>query len=66
MAKIIRIKTVTQAIGLSRSSVYRLVNLGVFPKPFKLGISAIGWDVADIDSWIEGRKTGIPVASVVH
>ena len=64
--KVIRINTVTQAIGLSRSSIYRLVDRGVFPKQFKIGVKAVGWIEADIELWIESRKGGIQTAVAVH
>ena len=54
--RILRLKSVVDIISLSRSTVYRLINDGVFPKPFKLGASSIGWDSADIDQWIAERK----------
>lgn len=55
MARIIRIKEVCSTVGLSRASVYRLIPHG-FPKPIRIGITAVGWDAADIDDWIAERK----------
>jgi prophage regulatory protein len=54
--KILRLKELTCIVGLSRSSIYRLVSLGMFPAPIKIGVSAVGWDSADIDSWLTERK----------
>lgn len=56
LKKILRIKELTQTVGLSRSSIYRLVSLGIFPAPIRIGVAAVGWDSADIDSWLAERK----------
>jgi len=55
-SRVLRIDQVTDTVGLSKSSIYRLGNLGLFPKPFKIGISAVGWDEAEIEFWIYERK----------
>lgn len=54
--RILRLKEVIQAIGLSRSSIYRMMEQGTFPRPFKLGTAAIGWDLAEIEFWLTERK----------
>ena len=55
-SRILRIDQVTDTVGLSKASIYRLGKLGLFPKPFKIGISAVGWDEAEIEFWIFERK----------
>lgn len=52
---IYRIHQVVQAISLSRSTIYRLQERGLFPKPIKIGITAVGWTVASIDIWLAER-----------
>lgn len=54
--KILRLPSVITQTQLSRSSIYRLIKLGLFPKPVKLGIKASGWRVEDIEAWISSRK----------
>jgi prophage regulatory protein len=56
-SQILRINQVIEISGLSRSSIYRLVHIGLFPKPIKIGISAVGWVAAEIDQWIADRKS---------
>lgn len=41
--RIIRLKTVLNRSGLSRSTVYRKMNEGTFPQRIKVNISGIGW-----------------------
>ncbi len=54
--QIYRLKDIQQKYGLSRSSIYRMVGLGLFPKPVKIGQSAIGWDADDLAAWYAERK----------
>ncbi len=53
---ILRIRQVIEQVGLSRASIYRLIALGKFPPPVKIGISAVGWVTADIEHWLVGCK----------
>lgn len=53
---ILRIRQVTEQVGLSRASIYRLISLGKFPSPIKIGISAVGWVTDDIDRWLAECK----------
>jgi predicted DNA-binding transcriptional regulator AlpA len=54
-----RIKRINDAaiyVGLSRSTAYRLLKLGLFPAPLKLSASSVGWDVDDLDAWLDAKK----------
>lgn len=53
--RIIRSKELTLLTGLSRTTVWRLVNSGDFPAPVSLGVSSIGWNSDQIDAWIQSR-----------
>lgn len=56
--KVIRIHQLVDKVGISRSSIYEKLNPqsarydSLFPKPIKLGASAVGWVEAEIDEWI--------------
>jgi len=52
---IFKLKDVVSSTGLSRSSIYRLMAEGSFPKQINLGARAVGWLSTDIESWIESR-----------
>lgn len=54
----IRMPETQHRTGLSKTHIYRLIKLGLFPKPFKLSERAIAFFEADIDSWIEQRRDG--------
>jgi prophage regulatory protein len=50
---ILRLPTVIQQTGKSRTSIYAEIKLGLFPKPVKLGARSVGWLSAEIDEWIQ-------------
>ena len=52
---LLRISEVLARTGLSRSEVYRKVQLGLFPAPVKLGERASAWAAHEIDRWITER-----------
>jgi len=41
--------------GLGRSSIYKFVSEGTFPKPVSLGVRAVGWVEAEVDAWIGAK-----------
>ncbi len=50
--RIIRIGTVLQLTGLSRSTLYRKVQRGEFPKQIKLSERCAGWRQSSINAWM--------------
>ncbi|MDG3087811.1 AlpA family transcriptional regulator [Vibrio hannami] len=55
--KIIRLSTVKDMTGISKSSIYQRISEGQFPKPIKLGRGggAVGWVEQEIIEWIEQK-----------
>lgn len=45
--------------GLSRSSIYRLMSEGAFPRPVKLTAKAVAWPEQAVHDWLASR----PVAA---
>ena len=43
-------------LGLSRSTIYKMVEDGTFPAPIKIGARRIAWKVASVDDWLEERE----------
>ncbi|HEC07861.1 MAG TPA: AlpA family transcriptional regulator [Thiolapillus brandeum] len=63
MQAILRLPAVMARTGLARSTIWRRVSEGTFPKPIKLGPRATGWIESEIDEWLNqcieaSRKTG--------
>ena len=53
VTKILRLPSVKQQTGLSRSTIYLRLKEGQFPKPVSLGGRAVGWIEAEIQAWVE-------------
>lgn len=53
--RLIRLRTVREKTGLSKSSLYALAQQGSFPRPVKLGERSSGWLESEVDSWIAAR-----------
>lgn len=64
--KIIRLKDVIDTTGLSRSTIYKYIAEGSFPKPVSLGDRCVGWIESEVHDWvlarIEERDEGKSVA----
>ena len=52
---ILRLPTVLNRTGLSRSSIYLRISNGEFTKPISLGGRAVGWLESDINQWLADR-----------
>lgn len=50
--KILRLKDVIQTTGLARSTIYKYIDLDIFPKPVTLGCRSVGWVDSEIQDWI--------------
>ena len=53
--KILKAKQVAEEINVSVPQIYRLVSIGSFPKPIKLGERGSGWLLTEIDAWLQSR-----------
>ena len=41
--------------GISRTTVYRLMRLGQFPEPIRVGQRAVRWPESEIEKWLAER-----------
>ncbi len=53
--RLIRLPEVMSRVGLGRSTIYRWMSEGRFPKPVQLGGHAVAWSEDDLDEWIAGK-----------
>lgn len=61
--RIIRLKNVIDATGLARSTIYKYIAEGIFPKPVNLAPAGIdmpstrgvGWIESEVEDWILAR-----------
>ena len=54
-SKVLKVKEVASEISVSVPQVYKLVSIGRFPKPIKLGERGSGWLTTEIDAWLQSR-----------
>ncbi|MBN8849794.1 MULTISPECIES: AlpA family phage regulatory protein [unclassified Sphingomonas] len=50
--RIIRLKTVLTRTGLSRSTLYRKIGEGTFPRQVPISLHGTGWHESAVDRWI--------------
>jgi len=64
--RLLRWPQVKALVGLSRTTVWRLVRAGAFPAPVKLSGNAIAWRASAVSDWIASRTptrtSGTPTA----
>lgn len=53
MMRLLRVKEVEQELGISRTTIWRLVKAGAFPPPLRITSKAIAWRQSDILAWQE-------------
>lgn len=59
----ITIDQLTKKVSLGRSTIYRLIAEGKFPKPFQLVPNRNAWIESDIDAWLS-EKSGRPLPNL--
>lgn len=52
---ILSMKDICAITGLSRHTIYRMVEANQFPAPAKVGVRNIGWRTSTINAWLESR-----------
>ena len=50
--RILRIRTVLERTGLSRSTLYRKIQLGTSPKQLRISERCIGWRESAVEAWM--------------
>jgi prophage regulatory protein len=50
--RIIRLNTVLDRTGLSRSTIHRKIAEGTFPPQIRISVNGAGWRESDIDQWV--------------
>ncbi|EIX4508428.1 AlpA family transcriptional regulator [Escherichia coli] len=52
---LIRLSEVMRRTGYGRAWIYRLISLGRFPKPVKIGSRSVAFIESEVDEWINQR-----------
>ena len=58
--RLLRRPEVESRTGLSRSSIYAMMDRGEFPRPRRIGQRAVAWDEATIEDWLATRTEANP------
>ena len=63
--RLLRRREVSKVTGIGRSSIYRLMQHGDFPRPVRVGPAAVRWRESEVNAWVEsrpvaGRESGSP------
>jgi prophage regulatory protein len=53
---VVRMSRLVEMIGLSRSTIWKLLSEGKFPNPIRLGSRSIAWRIKDVEDWLESRQ----------
>ena len=59
MDRIIRMRELVKMLGMSRSSIYRLILLNEFPQQLKLSTRTVGWRLSVIEKWIADKESSV-------
>lgn len=52
----IRINEVLELTTLSKSSIYRYIAEGYFPKQKKIGKRTVVWKKSEVESWLDSKS----------
>ena len=55
VTRLIRLPEVQHRVGLGRSTIYRWMSEGKFPKPVQLGGYAVAWAEDEIEQWVAAK-----------
>jgi len=53
--KVLRLSQVISSTGLGRSTIYKYISEGKFPKSLKLSERCVGWLESEVHQWIQSR-----------
>ena len=53
--RLLRREEVERRCQISRSTIYKLMRVGAFPEPLRIGSRAVRWSQREIEGWIASR-----------
>jgi len=51
---LLRLKDVGRLVGLSRTTIYKRVSVGTFPRPLRVSERSVRWRMQDLHEWTAG------------
>lgn len=58
MKKFLRLPDIQEQFGISRSSIYKLISEGLFPKPIPIGTRSVGWLNEEVELIFSAKING--------
>ena len=52
---LIRLRDVMKITGFGRSQIYKLINIGEFPKQIQISPGSVAWLESELETWMEER-----------
>ncbi|MBA6412377.1 AlpA family phage regulatory protein [Parahaliea sp. F7430] len=53
--RIMRLPEVMAVTGYKRSSIYNFMQEDTFPKCYRIGKRAVGWDSVEVERWVKTK-----------
>lgn len=54
--RVVRLNELKSKTSLSKSAIYRGIEEGTFPPPFRIGKRAVGWRLSAINAWLDAAE----------
>lgn len=61
--ELLSLNSVERRLSLSKSTIYREIAKGHFPKQIRLSPGRVGWIDSEVDEWIEERRASRKIRS---
>lgn len=58
--KFLRPREVVEMLGVSRTTLWRMVRAGAFPRPVRITAGSCGFLLETVENWIRARAEGAP------
>ena len=58
--RFIRPRQVLEMIGVSRTTLWRMVQAGTFPRPVRITERNCGFLLDNVETWMKARAAGLP------
>jgi prophage regulatory protein len=56
--RILRLPSVVDRTGESRTTIYARITANLFPRPIQLGVRSVGWLESEVEAMIAARVRG--------
>jgi prophage regulatory protein len=53
--RLMRLDETCEMAGIKKTTAYKMMNEGIFPKPVNVGERAVRWVSTEIETWIKDR-----------